>query len=60
MSSPRATQLVPTERIEKLILLLRGEMVRLGQHQTLLQPSRKLRWISDGYEDNLRAAETSL
>jgi hypothetical protein len=31
MSSPRATEPVPTERIEKLILLLRGEKVLLGQ-----------------------------
>jgi len=31
MKRPRATQVIPIERVEKLILLLRGEKVLLGQ-----------------------------
>ena len=32
MNNPQSTQLVPVERVEKLIVLLRGEKVLLGQH----------------------------
>ena len=31
MKNPRATQLIPIDRVEKLILLLRGDKVLLGQ-----------------------------